>query len=81
MPKKKKAYLDVCISICPYCETVYADASWYMIGLESDINCGECGNSYNPKTSKVNRFVLEFLLDAYSNVIQVKKKEDIIGGS
>jgi hypothetical protein len=57
-----KAYLDVCIGICPYCGGPYADASWY-IELESDVECGRCGKSWNPKKHKTDRILLEFSLD------------------
>ena len=70
---KKKAFLDVSVSICPHCKTPYADASWYTIDVASDIDCGVCGNCWNPKTSQVDRFLLEFLLDKDDNVIDIKK--------
>ncbi len=78
MKQKKKAFLDVSVSICPFCKTPYADASWYSIGLSSDVECGVCGNNWNPKASNVDRFLLEFLLDNDGKVMDVKKK--ILGG-
>mgnify|MGYP001032363870 CR=1 FL=1 len=68
-----KAFLDVAVSICPYCGTPYADASWYVIELGSDIECGACGKIWNPKTFKVDRILLEFVLDDEGNVLEVKK--------
>jgi len=73
--EQKKAFLDVAVSICPYCGTPYADASWYVIELGSDVECGVCGRTWNPKVSKVDRFLLEFLLDENGKVIEVKKKK------
>jgi len=49
-------------------------ASWYAIGLSSDVECGVCGNNWNPKASNVDRFLLEFSLDDDGKVMDVKKK-------
>ena len=73
--EQKKAFLDVTVSICPYCGTPYADASWYAIELASDVDCGMCGKTWNPKTSRVDRFLLEFLIDKNGKVREVKKKK------
>jgi hypothetical protein len=73
--EQKKAFLDVAVSICPYCGTPYADASWYVIELESDVECGVCGRTWNPKTYKVDRILLEFVLDDKGNVLDVKKEK------
>jgi hypothetical protein len=70
---QKKAFLDLAVSICPYCGTPYADASWYTIELGCDVECGVCGRSWRPKTSNTDRFLLEFLLDANGKVTEVKK--------
>ena len=40
MEQKKKAFLDVSVSVRPYCGALYADANWYVIGLASDVECG-----------------------------------------
>jgi hypothetical protein len=72
-----KAFLDVAVSICPYCGTPYADASWYVVGLGSDVECGMCGRIWNPKTCKVDRILLEFVLDDEGNVKSVKKEKHV----
>lgn len=72
---QKKAFLDVAVSICPYCGTPYADASWYVIELGSDVECGVCGRTWNPKTFKVDRILLEFRLDEQGNVLDVKTEK------
>lgn len=77
MLEQKKAFLDVAVCICPYCGTPYADASWYVIELGSDVECGVCGRTWNPKTSKVDRILLEFLLNENAKVVEVKKKKRI----
>ena len=75
--KQKKAFLDITVSLCPYCGAPYADASWYALELGSDVECGVCGRAWNPKASKVDRILLEFLLDENRKVIEVKKKKRI----
>ncbi|PXF52586.1 MAG: hypothetical protein C4B56_05580 [Candidatus Methanophagaceae archaeon] len=75
--KQKKAFLDVTVSLCPYCGAPYADASWYALELGSDVECGVCRRTWNPKASKVDRILLEFLLDENGKVIEVKKKKRI----
>ena len=77
--KQKKAFLDVAVSICPYCGAPYADASWYAMELGCDVECGACGRSWSPKTSNPDRFPLEFLLDENGKVTKVKKKKRIDG--
>ena len=71
---KQKAFLDVSISVCPHCGTVYADASWYVTKMASDVECGACGKIWNPKASKVERILLEFFLDEDGKVLEVKRK-------
>jgi hypothetical protein len=77
--KQKKAFLDAAVSICPHCGTPYADASWYVIELGCDVECGVCRRSWNPKTSNFDRFPLKFLLDEKGKVTKVKKKKRIDG--
>ena len=66
--------MDITVSLCPYCGASYAEASWYALELGSDVECGVCGRTWNPKASKVDRILLEFLLDGNGRVIEVKKK-------
>lgn len=71
--EQKKAFLDVAVSVCPHCGTPYADASWYVMELGSDVECGTCGKAWNPKTCKVDRILLEFVLDDKGDVLDVIK--------
>ena len=71
----RKAFLDVTVSICPYCGAPYADASWYVMQLGSDVECGTCGRTWNPKTSAVDRILLSFMLDNGGNVVAVKMEK------
>jgi hypothetical protein len=75
--KQKKAFLDVALSVCPHCGTPYADASWYVIELGCEVECGVCGKSWTPKTSQIDRVVLEFLLDENDKVLAVKTSKRI----
>ncbi|MBN1762327.1 MAG: hypothetical protein JW878_04520 [Methanomicrobia archaeon] len=74
LSKTKKAYLDVTVSICPHCGAPYADASWYALELGSDVECGVCGRTWNPKTCKVDRILVEIELDDEGNVAAVRKE-------
>ncbi len=71
---KKKAYLDVAVSICPHCGAPYADASWYVMELGSDVECGTCGRTWNPKSHKVERFLIEFIMDENGKVVALNKR-------
>jgi NMD protein affecting ribosome stability and mRNA decay len=74
MVAHKKAYLDITVSICPHCGAPYADASWYVMELGSDVDCGVCGRTWNPKTYKVDRILVEFELTEEGTVAAVKKE-------
>ena len=58
-----KAWLDVALLRCPKCGYYYVDASWYVVGMESDIECGHCGTEFNSKKNATDRAMLEFQLD------------------
>ncbi len=71
---QKTAYLDVTISVCPQCGAPYADASWYVIELASDVQCGVCGRTWHPQRYKTDRILAEFVLDEGGKAVEVKKK-------
>lgn len=73
----EKAWLDVSILQCPGCGRYYADASWYAVELESDIECGNCQEVFNAKKRLMNRLMLEFKIDARGKVLGVKITEHI----
>lgn len=56
----ENAYLDVAIIRCPSCRKLYVDASWYILDMESDIECGVCGESFNTHSNLVKRALLRF---------------------
>ena len=57
---KMKAWLDVAVLRCPKCGHYYVDASWYIVEMESDIECGQCGTEFNSKKNATDRIMLEF---------------------
>ncbi|HLE74654.1 MAG TPA: hypothetical protein VI864_01230 [Candidatus Bathyarchaeia archaeon] len=56
-------WLDVAVVRCPNCGNHYVDASWYVIELESDIQCGRCQTEFNGKDNTTDRVLLEFAVD------------------
>lgn len=58
-----KAWLDVALLCCPNCGHYYVDASWYVVEMESDIECGHCGIEFNSKKNATDRAMLEVQLD------------------
>ncbi len=59
----EKAWLDVAITRCPNCGRHYADASWYIIEMSSDIECGNCHTNFNTKKHVSNRIMLGLKID------------------
>jgi hypothetical protein len=76
--KQEKAFLDVTVSLCPYCGAPYADASWYVMELGSDVECGTCGRTWNPKSYKSDRILVAFELDESGTVVSVKKERQLV---
>ena len=58
-----KAWLDVALLRCPDCGHYYIDVSWYVVEMESDVECGKCGTEFNSKKNAVDRAMLEFQID------------------
>ena len=55
-------WLDVAVVRCPNCGNHYVDASWYVIELESDIQCSRCQTEFNGKDNTIDRVLLEFAI-------------------
>ena len=60
---QQEAWLDVALIRCPHCERYYADASWYVSEIGSDIECGSCHRNFNTKRHIVDRLMLKFSID------------------
>ena len=67
-----KAWLDVALLRCPKCGHYYVDASWYVVEMESDIECGHCGIEFNSKKNAIDRTMLEFQIDGNGKMQKVK---------
>jgi transcription elongation factor Elf1 len=74
---KMKAWLDVALLRCPNCGHYYVDASWYVVEMESDIECGHCGIEFNTKKNATDRAMLEFNLDENGKMQKAKISEHL----
>jgi hypothetical protein len=63
------AFLDVTIMSCPNCGKYYADASWYVLDMSSDTECGVCGHIFNTLDNAVDRVLVEFRISG-SKVVE-----------
>lgn len=77
MRMREKAWLDVSIIRCPSCGRHFADASWYVVELESDIECGSCHETFNAKKHLTDRVMLEFKIDEKGRVLEAVAVEHI----
>ena len=77
MKKEEKAWLDIAVFQCPRCQRYYADASWYVAELESDIECGTCHELFNTNKQLTDRVILEFGLDGEGKVLNVQVNKRI----
>jgi hypothetical protein len=68
-------WLDVAVVRCPNCGNYHVDASWYIIELESDIQCGRCQTEFNGKENTTDRVLLEFTLNENGKMRDVKIAE------
>ena len=74
---KMKAWLDVAVLRCPSCGRYYLDASWYVIEMESDIECGHCGTEFNSKKNAIDRAMLECQIDKHGKIQDLKIAEHL----
>jgi len=58
-----KAWLDVSVIKCPNCGRYYADASWYVVEIGADIECGTCHTTFNTKKNATDRIMLSLKID------------------
>ena len=77
----EKAWLDVSVFQCPRCGRCYVDASWYVVELGSDIECGSCHEVFNTKKRVTDRVMLEFKIDEGGKVLETQVTEHIPLGS
>jgi len=67
-----KAWLDVAAFRCPHCGAHYVDPSWYAVEIGSDVDCGQCGKSFNTKRNVTDRTLLGFELDEQGKLVSVR---------
>jgi hypothetical protein len=53
---ERKTWLDIAIIQCPSCGRFYADASWYVIEIGADTECGSCHTTFNAKKASMTEF-------------------------
>ena len=71
------AWLDVAVVRCPNCGNYHVDASWYLIELESDIQCGRCQTEFNGKDNATDRVLLEFVVGEEGKMQNVRVAEHL----
>lgn len=73
----EKVWLDVSAFRCPECGRFYADASWYVVELGADIECGDCHRVFNTKRHLVDRVMLRFKIDEKGKMLGAEIVEHI----
>jgi len=74
---EQKAWLDVSVIQCPNCGRYYADASWYVVEMGADIECGTCHTTFNTKKCSTDRVMLRFKVDEKGKVQGVEVTEHV----
>jgi hypothetical protein len=74
---ERKVWLNEAIIQCPYCGYYYTDASWYVIEIGSDIECGMCHKTFNTKKHVTDRIMLGLKIDEKGRVQRVEVAEHI----
>jgi len=69
---ERKAWLDIALIQCPKCGRFYADASWYVVEMGADIECGSCHENFNTKQQLRDRVMLELEIDDNGRVVDAE---------
>jgi len=72
-----RTWLDIAVVRCPNCGNIHADAAWYLIELESDIQCGRCQTEFNAKDHTTDRALIEFTVDDEGKITRVRVGERV----
>jgi len=75
----EETWFDVSVTRCPYCKRSYMEASWFVMSLESDLECGKCRRSFNSKKYATDRVMLKFKLNQRGEVKDVEVSEHLKG--
>ena len=62
-PMSKEAWFDMAITQCPNCGRPYADASWDIVEMSSDIECGRCHETFSTRVYLTDRIMLNIKLN------------------
>ena len=76
---ERKAWLDIAVIQCPKCGRYYADASWYVVEMGADIECGNCRENFNTKRQLKDRVMLELKIDNNGKVVDTEVSEHVRG--
>jgi hypothetical protein len=69
------AWLDISVIQCPSCRRYYADASWYVVEIGADIECGTCHTTFNTNKNKTDRIMLRLVLSDEGEVHEAEVGE------
>ena len=67
--------MDTSVCRCPECGHFYVDASWYILKIGSDVECGNCENTFNSKKHVMDRVMLEFKINEAGEVQDLEISE------
>lgn len=70
-------WLDVSACRCPDCGQFYVDASWYILKMGSDVECGNCGATFNSRNYVVDRVMLKFKINEAGEIQNSKITEHL----
>jgi len=69
---ERKTWLDIALIQCPRCGRYYADASWYVVEMGADIECGSCHENFNTKRQLKDRIMLELKIGNHGKVVDTE---------
>ena len=67
----ERVWLDISLIRCPRCKKLYVDSSWYVVEMESDVECGICGETFNSRKNLVKRALLEFIVSENGEITKI----------
>jgi len=73
-----KAWFDISVIQCPNCRHYYADASWYVVEIGADIECGVCHTTFNTKKNVTDRIMLNLKLDEEGKVQEAEVERHLL---
>jgi len=74
----EKAWLDISVIKCPNCGRYYADASWYVVEIGADIECGTCHSTFNTRKTATDRVMISLKIDDAGKVQGVSVAKQLL---